>query len=432
MKIIDTGDSLFEETFRRISERGRVFDAKIGQTVREIVDDVACRGDAALFAYTKQFDQTDLDAASVEVSPSEWEEAAARVPQEDMAVLQLACRRIGAFHQRQATPSWSYSDETGVELGQRVLPLEKIGIYAPGGRAAYPSTVLMAAIPAKIAGVAEILLVSPAKGGILHPLIAAAAKLSGVTRIFKIGGAQAIAALAYGTESVPQVDKIVGPGNAYVAAAKRMVYGVVAIDMIAGPSEVVIIADDTADAAFIAADLLAQAEHDELASAILLTPDDKLARRVASEVDSRLAQLPKQAIASRSLEAYGAIVLTRDLDEAIAITNRFAPEHLELMVKNPKACLAGVRHAGAVFLGQFTPEALGDYLAGPNHILPTGGTARFSSPLGVYDFIKRTSVLSFSAAALARYDVQAEHFAGIEGLDGHGRSLAVRREIKKP
>jgi histidinol dehydrogenase len=432
MKIIDTGDSLFEETFRRISGRGRVFDAEIWQTVREIVDDVARRGDAALFAYTKQFDQTDLDTASVEVSTSEWEDAAARVPQEDIAVLRLACRRIEAFHQRQAIPSWSYTDEAGVELGQRVLPLEKIGIYAPGGLAAYPSTVLMAAIPAKIAGVAEILLVSPVKGGILHPLIAAAAKLSGVTRIFKIGGAQAIAALAYGTESVPQVDKIVGPGNAYVATAKRMVYGVVAIDMIAGPSEVLIIADDMADAAFIAADLLAQAEHDELASAILLTPDEKLARRVASEVDSRLAQLPKQAIASRSLEAYGAIMLTKDLDEAVAIANRFAPEHLELMVKNPKNCLAGVRHAGAVFLGGFTPEALGDYLAGPNHILPTGGTARFSSPLGVYDFIKRTSVLSFSAAALARYGVQAEHFAGIEGLDGHGRSLAARREIKKP
>lgn len=432
MKIIDTGDSFFEETFRRISGRGRVFDAEIWQTVRGIVDDVARRGDAALFAYVKQFDQTDLDAASVEVSASEWEGAAARVPKEDLAVLQLACRRIEAFHQRQATRSWSTTDEDGVELGQRVSPLEIIGIYAPGGLAVYPSTVLMAAIPAKIAGVAEILLVSPVKGGVLHPLIAAAAKLSGVTRIFKIGGAQAIAALAYGTESVPRVDKIVGPGNAYVATAKRMVYGVVALDMIAGPSEVLIIADETADATFIAADLLAQAEHDELASAILLTPDETLARRVASEVDARLARLPKQAIAGRSLEAYGAIMLTKDLDEAVAIANRFAPEHLELMVKNPKDCLAGVRHAGAVFLGGFTPEALGDYLAGPNHILPTGGTARFSSPLGVYDFIKRTSVLSFSAAALARYGAQAEHFAGIEGLDGHGRSLAVRREIKKP
>lgn len=432
MRIIATGDSLFEETFRRITGRGRVFDARIRRTVKKIVDDVARRGDAALFAYAKQLDQTDLDVASVEVSASEWEEASARVLRDDMAVLQLACRRINAFHQRQTIQSWSCTDEDGVEMGQMALPLEKIGIYAPGGLAAYPSTVLMAAIPATIAGVKEILLVTPVKGGALNPLIAAAARLSGVTRIFKIGGAQAIAALAYGTESVPRVDKIVGPGNAYVTAAKKMVYGIVAIDMIAGPSEVLVIADGAANASFIAADLLAQAEHDEMASAILLTPDKNLARRVASEVDARLANMSKQAIAGRSLEAYGAIVLTQDLNEALVLANRFAPEHLELMVEKPQILLAGVRHAGAVFLGGFTPEAVGDYLAGPNHILPTGGTARFSSPLGVYDFIKRTSVLSFSAAALDRYGAQAEHFARIEGLDGHARSLAVRRDIKKP
>lgn len=432
MKIIATGDSLFEETFQRIVRRGRVFDARIWETVKDIVDDVARRGDAALFAYARQFDQTNLDADSVEVSAAEWEEARARVSRKDMAVLKLACRRIEAFHAAQTVMDWSSAGEDGVKIGQRVRPLEKVGIYAPGGLAAYPSTVLMAAVPAKIAGVKEILLVSPVKGGTLNPLIAAAARLSGVTRIFKIGGAQAIAALAYGTESVPRVDKIVGPGNAYVATAKRMVYGRVAIDMIAGPSEVLIIADGSADPAFIAADLLAQAEHDELASAVLLTPDKKLARRVVSAVDKQLAELSKQAVAVRSLEAYGAIMLTKDLDEAVALANRFAPEHLELMVEKPQALLAGVRHAGAVFLGSFTPEALGDYLAGPNHILPTGGTARFSSPLGVYDFIKRTSVLSFSAAALNRYGAQAEHFARIEGLDGHARSLAVRRKIKKP
>jgi histidinol dehydrogenase len=342
MRIIATGNSLFEETFRRITGRGRVFDARIRRTVKKIVDDVARRGDAALFAYAKQLDQTDLDAASVEVSAAEWEEASARVIQDDMAVLQLACRRINAFHQRQTIQSWSCTDEDGVEMGQMALPLEKIGIYAPGGLAAYPSTVLMAAIPATIAGVKEILLVTPVKGGgALNPLIAAAARLSGVTRIFKIGGAQAIAALAYGTASVPRVDKIVGPGNAYVSAAKRMVYGVVAIDMIAGPSEVLIIADGAADASFIAADLLAQAEHDEMASGILLTPDENLARRVASEVDARLAQLPKQAVAGRSLEAYGAIVLTQDLHEALALANRFAPEHLELMVEKPQILLAG-------------------------------------------------------------------------------------------
>lgn len=431
MRIIATGDSIFEETFQRIAGRGRIFDGRIWQTVKGIVDDVARRGDAALFAYAKQLDQTDIDAASVEVSASEWDQAE-RVSRKDMSVLQLACRRIEAYHQRQAIPSWSYTDEDGVELGQRVSPLEKIGIYAPGGLAAYPSTVLMAAIPARIAGVKEILLVTPVKGGVLNPLIAAAARLSGVTRIFKIGGAHAIAALAYGTESVPRVDKIVGPGNAYVTTAKRMVYGVVDIDMIAGPSEVLIIADGTADASFIAADLLAQAEHDEMASAILLTPDGELARQVAAEVDAQLAALPKQAVAGRSLDAYGAVILTRNLDEAVALANRFAPEHLELMVAKPQALLADIRHAGAVFLGGFTPEALGDYLAGPNHILPTGGTARFSSPLGVYDFLKRTSILSFSAAALNRYRARAEYFARIEGLEGHARSLAVRRKIKKP
>lgn len=432
MKIIDTGDSRFEETFQRIVHRGRVFDPRIRETVRNIVDSVAQRGDAALFAYSKQFDQADLDADSVEVSASEREAARRSVPRKDMAVLELACRRIEAFHKSQTLSDWICAEEPGVQLGQQVRPLEKVGIYAPGGLAAYPSTVLMAAIPARIAGVREILLATPSKGGVLNPLIAAASHLSGVARIFKIGGAQAIAALAYGTESIPRVDKIVGPGNAYVTAAKRMVYGQVAVDMIAGPSEVLIIADGSADAAFIAADLIAQAEHDELASAVLLTPDRKLARRVVTALEKQLADLPKKTVACRSLARYGAILLTQDLDEAMAIANRFAPEHLELMVRHPQKLLPDVRHAGAVFLGHFTPEALGDYLAGPNHILPTAGTARFSSPLGVYDFVKRTSILSFSAAAYKRYCTPAVHFAGIEGLEGHARSLAVRRKIKKP
>jgi histidinol dehydrogenase len=307
MKIIFTSEKIFEETLQRITQRGRVFEEAIWTAVKTIVNDVALRGNAALFEYTQKFDQCDLRTDGIEVSGRELDQAISKVTPKDMDILALAAGRIEAFHRKQEVTSWISSDENGIELGQRVLPLERIGIYAPGGLAVYPSTVLMAAIPAKIAGVAEIILVSPAKQGGLNPLIAAAAKLSGVTRIFKIGGAQAIAALAYGTESVPKVDKIVGPGNAYVTAAKKMVYGIVAIDMIAGPSEVLIIADGTADASFAAADLIAQAEHDEMASAILLTPDEKFARQVISEVNAQLVLLPKKSIAVSALESFGAV-----------------------------------------------------------------------------------------------------------------------------
>ena len=432
MKIIFTSEKIFEETLQRITQRGRVFEEAIWTAVKTIVNDVALRGNTALFEYTQKFDQCDLRTNGIEVSGRELDQAISKVTPKDMDILALAAGRIEAFHRKQEVTSWISSDENGIELGQRVLPLERIGIYAPGGLAVYPSTVLMAAIPAKIAGVAEIILVSPAKQGGLNPLIAAAAKLSGVTRIFKIGGAQAIAALAYGTESVPKVDKIVGPGNAYVTAAKKMVYGIVAIDMIAGPSEVLIIADGTADASFAAADLIAQAEHDEMASAILLTPDEKFARQVISEVNAQLVLLPKKSIAVSALESFGAVIVTKDFDEAVTIANRFAPEHLELLVDQPKQLLDRIRHAGAAFLGNFTPEAIGDYMAGPNHILPTGGTARFSSPLGVYDFVKRTSIVSFSEAALGTYGRQAARFAGMEGLEGHGHSISIRLSGKKP
>ena len=432
MKIIFTSEKIFEETLQRITQRGRVFEEAIWTAVKTIVNDVALRGNAALFEYTQKFDQCDLRTDGIEVSSRELDQAISKVTPKDMDILALAAGRIEAFHRKQEVTSWISSDENGIELGQRVLPLERIGIYAPGGLAVYPSTVLMAAIPAKIAGVAEIILVSPAKQGGLNPLIAAAAKLSGVTRIFKIGGAQAIAALAYGTESVPKVDKIVGPGNAYVTAAKKMVYGIVAIDMIAGPSEVLIIADGTADASFAAADLIAQAEHDEMASAILLTPDEKFARQVISEVNAQLVLLPKKSIAVSALESFGAVIVTKDFDEAVTIANRFAPEHLELLVDQPKQLLDRIRHAGAAFLGNFTPEAIGDYMAGPSHILPTGGTARFSSPLGVYDFVKRTSIVSFSEAALGTYGRQAARFAGMEGLEGHGHSISIRLSGKKP
>ena len=431
MKIIRTDEAAFEGEFRRIRERGKTFDPELWQAVGKIVDAVATRGDAALFEYTARWDGHAVTAATVEATAEERRTAAAQVAPEDLAILSLAAERISRFHERQRQEGWSVGDEEGVSLGQRLLPLEKVGIYAPGGTACYPSTVLMTAIPARIAGVGEIVLVSPTKDGKLSPFIAAAAELSGVTRIFKIGGAQAVAALAYGTASVPQVDKIVGPGNAYVAMAKKMVFGQVAIDMIAGPSEVLIIADGLGEPAFAAADLLAQAEHDALASALLLTPDEGFARAVAREVDRQLATLSRRDIAARSLESYGAAIVTASLAEAVALGNRFAPEHLEVMVQEPRTLLPELKNAGAIFLGSYTPEALGDYMAGPNHVLPTGGTARFASPLGVYDFCKRTSVLEFSREALERYGRQTGRFASLEGLEAHGRSALLRLAAKK-
>jgi histidinol dehydrogenase len=428
MKILKAGSAEFEEYFRQIRSRGRIFDAELWRAVEAIVEDVILRGDDALFEYTVRWDGFSVAADNVEVSAEERKEAAKKVSPEDMEIIRLAAGRIGRFHERQRLESWTMTDEEGVELGQTVLPLERVGIYAPGGLACYPSTVLMTGIPARIAGVDEIILATPCQGGQLPPLIAAAAELAGVTRIFKIGGAQAIAAMAFGTKSVPRVDKIVGPGNAYVAAAKKMVFGQVAIDMIAGPSEVLIIADETANACYAAADLLAQAEHDQMAAAVFITPCNDLAGEVAAEVERQLVNLARREIASRSLQIYGAAIVTRDLKEAINLANRFAPEHLELMVQNPREHLAGIRNAGAVFLGMNTPEALGDYMAGPNHVLPTGGTARFTSPLGVYDFYKRTSVLSFSRNALERYGMPTIRFAELEGLHGHG--MSVRQRLK--
>jgi len=343
-----------------------------------------------------------------------------------MKVIKLAARRIEDYHRHQIARGYKLKKESGIELGQRILPLRRVGVYAPGGKASYPSTILMAAIPARIAGVKETILVSPARDGKINPLIAAAAEMSGVKRIFKIGGAQAIAALAYGTETIPQVDKIVGPGNAYVAAAKKLVFGQVDIDMIAGPSEVIVIADETANASFAAADMLAQVEHDEMAAAVLLTTSEDLARKVSLEIYRQMKTLSRKTTAEKSLTRYGAIIVTRSMEEAVDIANSFAPEHLELMVKNPKQVLNGIRNAGSVFLGSYTPEALGDYLAGTNHILPTGGTARFSSPLGVYDFYKRISVLSFSKKAFNKLGASTAHFALMEGLDAHARSVLIR------
>ena len=431
MKIIKANAIEFGEFFRKLRQRGGSFTPELLSSVAEIVSNVAAKGDEALFHYTAKFDRHELNENTVEVTPSEKKDALKQVKPEDLEILKLAAARIEKYHRHQILQNWSVQDEEGVELGQRILPLRRVGIYAPGGKAFYPSTLLMAAIPARLAGVEEIILASPVKGGKLNPLIAAAAELGGVQRIFKIGGAQAIAALAYGTKTIPQVDKIVGPGNAYVAAAKKIVFGQVGIDMIAGPSEILIIADKTANSSFAAADMLAQAEHDEMAAAVLLTPSENLAREVAQEIDKQLKSQTRKKIIESSLTKYGAIIITKDVQEAVELANLFAPEHLELMVENQENILKQVRNAGSIFLGSFTPEALGDYIAGANHILPTAGTARFSSPLGVYDFIKRMSVLSFTSEALAKLSPQTARFAQMEGLDAHANSVLVRGDSLK-
>ena len=426
MKIIKSSVAGFEKFFKELRRRGGSYSPQLLSLVAKIVDDIAIEGDKALFKYTTKFDGYKLTAATAEVTPAEKKKALAQVKPEDLKVIKLAARRIEDYHRHQITQGYKLKKESGVELGQRVLPLRRVGIYAPGGKASYPSTLLMAAIPASIAGVKEIILVSPAREGLLNPLIAAAAEVSEVQRIFKIGGAQAIAALAYGTKTIPQVDKIVGPGNAYVAAAKKLVFGQVNIDMIAGPSEVVVIADSAANASYVAADMLAQVEHDEMAAAVLLTLSEKLANEVSQEIYQQVKTSSRKKIIEKSLNRYCAIIVTKSIDEAVNIANDFAPEHLELMVKNPQKFLDKVRNAGSVFLGSYTPEALGDYLAGTNHILPTGGTARFSSPLGVYDFYKRMSVLSFSREAFKKLSGQTAHFAQMEGLDAHANSVLIR------
>ncbi len=426
MKIFRADAPEFRDFFQALRLRGGAFTPELLGTVAGIISDVAAKGDEALFAYTQKFDGCTLTAATLEVTDAERKAARDQVPPEDRKVIELAARRIEKYHRRQVVSGYTMNDEVGIELGQRVLPLARAGIYAPGGKAFYPSTLLMAAIPARIAGVKEIVLVSPSRNGVINPMIAAAADIAGVDRIFKIGGAQAIAALAYGTQTIPRVDKIVGPGNAYVAAAKKLVFGQVDIDMIAGPSEVVVIADQTANPAFAAADLLAQAEHDEMAAAVMFTPFSDLAQRVAQEVKRQTAGLSRKDIIEKSLARWGAIIITSSITQAVELANLFAPEHLELMVDNPSEILGQVRNAGSVFLGAYTPEALGDYIAGANHILPTEGTARFSSPLGVYDFYKRMSVLSFSRQAFEKLAESTRHFAQMEGLDAHANSVRVR------
>jgi histidinol dehydrogenase len=402
-------------------------DPRVEAAVAEILADVKRRGDAAVLDYTRRFDH--LEAASVralEVSPERLRGALERLPAAQRGALEQAAERIRAFHRRQLQDSWSYREADGTELGQRVTPLDRVGLYVPGGRAAYPSSVLMNGIPAKVAGVGEVIMVVPTPGGEQNELVLAAAALCGVDRVYTIGGAQAIGALAYGTQSVPPVDKIVGPGNAYVAAAKRRVFGVVGIDMVAGPSEIVVICDGNTNPDWVAMDLFSQAEHDELAQAILLSQDAGFIDEVAASCTRLLPELPRADIIRASLAGRGALIHVRTLAEACEIANRAAPEHLELSVADPDALLPLIRHAGAIFVGPFTSEALGDYCAGPNHVLPTSRTARFSSPLGVYDFQKRSSVIRVSAAGAGALGRIAQELARGEGLEAHARSAAYR------
>ena len=398
--------------------------------VAEIIANVAKNGDKALYEYCEKFDKATL--SSLAVSEEEFDEAMSLVDEEFKDVIRRAAVNIETFHRHQVRNSFVVSEENGIVKGQKVMPIEKVGLYVPGGTAAYPSSVLMNCIPAKIAGCSEIVMVTPpSKEGKVNPVILAAAKIAGVNKVFKLGGAQAVAALAYGTESVPKVDKIVGPGNAFVAEAKKQVFGRVAIDMIAGPSEILIVADGTCDPRVVAADMLSQAEHDKLASAVLVTDSEELANKVAVELDRQIALLPRAEIARTSIDNNGKIIITKDIPEAIEISNRLAPEHLEVCVDNPFDYLDAVKHAGSIFLGKNCPEALGDYFAGPNHTLPTSGTARFSSPLSVDDFVKKSQFTYYTEEALFKVCDDVAYFAEKEGLSAHARSATVRKEIKK-
>jgi histidinol dehydrogenase len=424
IRLIKTGDAGFKPLLTKILERRGARDGAVDRRVAEIVRAVQRQGDGALLRYTARFDNVRLTARRMEVTPGEIERAMAQVARADLSALRLAARRIAAFHRRQLQGSWSYRDPLGMLLGQRVTPLERVGIYVPGGKACYPSSVLMNAIPARVAGVKEIVMASPVGAG--HAIILAAARLAGVHRIFRIGGAQAVAALAFGTRTVPKVDKIVGPGNIFVATAKRMVFGEVDIDSIAGPSEILLLADASADPLHVAADMLSQAEHDELAAALCVTTSAAAARNIQSAVEHRLRGTQRRAITQESLRRYGAIIVARGEAEMIELANRIAPEHVELMVRHPERIAGKIRNAGAMFLGPYTAPPLGDYLAGPNHVLPTGGSARFFSPLGAYDFVKRTTVIRAEKRALRRLAPELTRLARLEGLDEHARSVEVR------
>ena len=424
---LDTQDADFSLRLRKLAGHEASQDESVEAAVRSIVAAIRERGDEALLEYTRQFDRVDASSmADLEIGREELDRALRAIPAGQAQALRDAAERIRRFHERQLSESWEYADSDGTRLGQRITPLDRVGLYVPGGKAAYPSSVLMNAIPAKVAGVRELVMVSPMPGGERNALVMAAAALAGVDRVIAIGGAQAVAALAYGTQWIPRVDKIVGPGNAYVATAKRQVFGAVGIDMIAGPSEILIICDGLTSPDWIAMDLFSQAEHDEDARAILLSPDAAFLDAVATSIETLLPQMARRSVIASALSAHGALVKTRDLDEACDVSNRIAPEHLELSVEDPDTLLPKLRHAGAIFLGRYTSEALGDYCAGPNHVLPTSGTARFSSPLGVYDFQKRTSVIGVSREGAVSLGGIAVTLANGEGLQAHALSAKYR------
>jgi histidinol dehydrogenase len=414
------------ELVERLARRAVALDAELMRVVEAIIADVRVRGDEALIEYTARFDQVELK--QLRISEEELRRCAAGVGERVRRALREAIENVREFHERQVEESWSLSPREGVQLGQRITPLERVGLYVPGGTAAYPSSVVMNVVPAQVAGVERIIVTTPPRTLSESPAVATALLELDVKEVYAVGGAQAIAALAFGTETVPRVDKITGPGNKYVAAAKKIVFGVVGIDAIAGPTEVVIVADETARAEFVAADLLAQAEHGEDASAVLITTSERLAKSVAEEVERQAQSLPRREIIRASLKDYGAIVPVETLDEACALVNELAPEHVEIVTSDDETVARKIRHAGAIFFGSYTPEAVGDYLAGPNHVLPTSRTARFSSALGVYDFVRRTSLLQYSKNAFAKAAESVAVLAECEGLGGHARSALIRRK----
>ena len=420
-------DADFQQHLRTLLAYEEVAHDDVEERVKAIIADVRTDGDAALLRYTNQFDRrNETEAASLVIGREKIQQALLDVSPEQRAALEQAAQRIADYHQHQVQDSWSYTEANGTKLGQKVTPLDRVGLYAPGGKAAYPSSVLMAAIPAKVAGVKDVVLVTPTPDGVINTMVLAAAAVAGVDRVITIGGAQAVAALAYGTHTVPKVDKIVGPGNVYVATAKRQVFGVVDIDMIAGPSEILVVCDGKTDPDWVAMDLFSQAEHDELAQAILISPDADFLTAVYASIEKLLPTLARSTIAAKSLMDRGALIHVSDMAKAIELVNEIAPEHLELSVDNPEDYLDDIRHAGAIFMGRYTSESLGDYCAGPNHVLPTSGTARFSSPLGVYDYVKRSSVIYCSPEGASELGKLASVLARGESLEAHARSAEYR------